>query len=639
MASLDRIITRDDTRTPDFVNDNQLVFRASFDANVNNVTVDDFVITGNSGATIRSLEGVNTAGGTNSQQYDIVVELANLPAFTGQIGIALAQNQDIVDAGNNTPVPTQAPTGRNDSYDLVGSAPPSTPSITSITRQNPGDATTGADSLTFRVTFSEDVQNVNADDFEVNGTTATVTAVVPVSNSIYDVTVSGGDLATLNGTVSLALAQGQNITSLLNVAVPVAAPTGSNETYAVAIDTTAPVLNSIERERPNAATTSDDVLVFQATFNEAVQNVDANDFVINGNTTATITDVTAVDGSTYNITVSGGNLASFNGSVGLDLANAQDITDLAGNDLTAGEPATDEVYTVSNRSRPTSKSGILTASKDVLEITQLGDAEALSFKLDLSNVSSSATLRIFDNNSGVIDSFSVIENKNNALPGFQPTFNLLSSELTNVTSIKVELEEKGVKSFGSFATSNDGSVSLVFEDKTQFNVNLSTIAPTANLLKGNDAEFIDLGNFTGEVTISGSIYREAALDNVVGFYKVGANGAVMDSMGNMLMPGDTGYQKVALDNRLDINLSGTNGKEETFNATLTAGMQLGIFIAVDGVDLDTAKAGDILFSYSGANAGGLDHIRQVGDNAFSAEDQVGLGDGDYNDILITYNIA
>lgn len=63
---------------------------------------------------------------------------------------------------------------------------------------------------------------------------------------------------------------------------------------------------------------------------------------------ATITDVTAISDSVYNITVSGGNLASFNGSVGIDLADNQNITDLVDNALPDGEPNIDESYIVAN---------------------------------------------------------------------------------------------------------------------------------------------------------------------------------------------------------------------------------------------------------------------------------------------------
>ena len=69
-------------------------------------------------------------------------------------------------------------------------------------------------------------------------------------------------------------------------------------------------------------------------------------------TTATVTGVNATSASTYELTVSGGDLADFNGTVGLDLAAGQDIADLVGNTLTTAEPAADETYSVANNQAP-----------------------------------------------------------------------------------------------------------------------------------------------------------------------------------------------------------------------------------------------------------------------------------------------
>ena len=80
-------------------------------------------------------------------------------------------------------------------------------------RQTPTSSPTNADSLTWRVTFSEAVSNVDAADFAVSGTTATVTAVAAVSGVTggYDVTASGGNLASVNATVTLTIAASHNI--------------------------------------------------------------------------------------------------------------------------------------------------------------------------------------------------------------------------------------------------------------------------------------------------------------------------------------------------------------------------------------------------------------------------------------------
>ena len=115
-------------------------------------------------------------------------------------------------------------------------------------------------------------------------------------------------------------------------------------------DTTAPTLVSIARQNPSTATTNADSLVFRAIFSEAVQNLqDATaDFTVHGTTTAAVTNVASVNATTFDITVSGGDLAGFNGTVGLDLAAGQNITDLLSLALPAGEPTVDELYTLDN---------------------------------------------------------------------------------------------------------------------------------------------------------------------------------------------------------------------------------------------------------------------------------------------------
>ncbi|MBW3096814.1 Ig-like domain-containing protein [Pseudohoeflea coraliihabitans] len=119
----------------------------------------------------------------------------------------------------------------------------------------------------------------------------------------------------------------------------------ANDTLVVT-DALAPALTAFARNTPSAETTNADTLVFDITFSEDVVNVTADDFDITGGTTAT--GALAGSGSAYTLTVSGGDLAEFNGTVGLDLAATQNIEDSAGNALPAGEPATDETYTLQN---------------------------------------------------------------------------------------------------------------------------------------------------------------------------------------------------------------------------------------------------------------------------------------------------
>ena len=104
------------------------------------------------------------------------------------------------------------------------------PTVTSITPQDPTSSPTNSDNLTWRVTFSEAVENVDPADFMVTGTTATLT-VTEVTNltGVYDVTASGGDLASVDGTVTLAFAGNQNIADPENNTLTATTPTGAND--------------------------------------------------------------------------------------------------------------------------------------------------------------------------------------------------------------------------------------------------------------------------------------------------------------------------------------------------------------------------------------------------------------------------
>ena len=643
MAVLERITRRDDINDPNFTADNRLVFRAIFTADVNNVTADDFNITGITGATIISVVSVNQG----IRLYDITVEVDNLPAFTGTIGLELADDQNIVNAVTSNPVPTAPPTDRNDTYQLTGTDPADTiaPAINSIERQTPGDAVTDADTLTFRVTFSEDVQNVDVADFVVNGdTTATVTGVTEVNDGVYDVVVSGGDLADFNGTVGLDLSNNQDIADLADNDLPAGEP-DIDEVYTVNNDDDpAPSIISFRRLTPNTATTSANTLVFQVTFDEGVQNVDANDFSINGGTTATITNVTAVSDSVYNITVSGGDLASFNGSVGLDLAGTQNITDLDDTALPNGEPDVDETYTVDNTTGPGGSSSELTVLVgNVLEITEIGSAQSLNLTINASSNVTIETVKVFStdadgNNRTQIGSFSVIEGS--VLPiEYTPGFSFGGDDIATGQFLQFEIEEIDLETnttvvrTATLTSISETEVSIDFGNGTELVTALADEAAVTNLLL-NDAAVIDLTGLTGQSEMTFTVYREAKNDNTVGFYVTDfADGRIIidDITGATISPGEEGYKEAALAKQLEVQLTGENNKVTTFNATIENGVFLSTYVVVDGVD---PSVGDVFFSHQGA--GSFDQIRQVGTNAFGVEDIIGGGDQDFNDLLIEF---
>jgi hypothetical protein len=208
------------------------------------------------------------------------------------------------------------------------------PDLQAFARQTPSVRETNADSLTFRATFDEAVENVGPDDFQVTGTSASITDVASVDPSTYDITVAGGDLASLDGPVGLDVAQAQDITDLAGNAFAGSEP-ATDETYLV--DTIAPSAESFSV----SSVTDAAGVTFDVAFDEKVQRVTAEDFNLSGNAGGDIAVSGSGRGSSLKVTVDN---VSGSGTLGLDLATDNDIADLAGNGLTGGEPATDEAY-------------------------------------------------------------------------------------------------------------------------------------------------------------------------------------------------------------------------------------------------------------------------------------------------------
>ncbi len=618
LSSFTRKIPNDATTTSDI-----LTFLATFSEDVNNVDAADFIVTGST-ATITAVTQLTPI------TYDITVTGGDLTDLNGTIGLDLAAGQDIIDAASNA-LPTDEPL--TDETYTVDNAP----LLTIIRRKTPNDAATSADSLLFQVTFNEAVQNVDAADFLVNGTTAaTITDVTQISPDVYDITVSGGDLADFNGTVGLDLAANQDITDTASNALPVGEPS-TDEIYTV---NNAPLINSIRRKTPNDATTSADSLIFQATFNEAVQNVDAADFLVNGSTTATITDVTQISPNVYDITVSGGDLADFNGTVGLDLAAGQNIIDSASNALSTDEPATDETYTLTNVSAEAQLTPVSDAA--VLEVTHLGSADTIRLEIEQVNIAEVGEILIFStdatgSNRTQIGNFSLLEG--GQLPAtYVPGLTVDSSEVTDGRYLQFELIVEGVIRVATMTSTSTTEISLEFGEGTIFKVELFNQTTTTNLLV-DDAIAIDLTGQVGNVNVNFTVYREAAMDSMVGLYTTDfADGGIITDVltGTILRPGDAGYQEAALAKQLNVQLTGQNGQVSTFATTITGGGYLATFLIADGI---SPAADNIYFSHAGVNASNNDHVKLLGDNIFGFEDMSGLGDQDYNDVVVEFAIA
>ena len=130
--------------------------------------------------------------------------------------------------------------------------------------------------------------------------------------------------------------------------------------------------------------------------------------------------------------------------------------------------------------------------------------------------------------------------------------------------------------------------------------------------------------------------KNTAYDSLIGFYRVlDAQGTVVDALGHSLRPGDPGYQSAALNAANVVNgLDGirvNEGSTSSINYAIsgvTNGMYLAPYASING---------QTSFAWSAANRDGLDHFKVLGPNRFGLEDQVGGGDGDFNDIVMQFS--
>ena len=109
--------------------------------------------------------------------------------------------------------------------------------------QTPATSPTNADSLTWRVSFSEAVTDIDNADFSVSGaglTTPTLSVAQDGNTNAWDVSVSGGNLNNYNGTITLSLASAQDITDIAGNALTSTLPGDASNTWV--LDNTAPTV-------------------------------------------------------------------------------------------------------------------------------------------------------------------------------------------------------------------------------------------------------------------------------------------------------------------------------------------------------------------------------------------------------------
>ena len=169
-----------------------------------------------------------SSGGTGSgSQYLVNVSAAR----DGTYNLDVTQDSGIADAADN-PLSSTTPTGADHTY-TVNTIPADTtaPTVASIVRSDPAEATTSERTLVFGVTFSEDVTGVDLSDFALSsgGTgTGSVTNLAG-SGSQYLVNVS----AAQDGTYNLDIVPNNDITDMASNPLGGTGPTGEDQPYTV----------------------------------------------------------------------------------------------------------------------------------------------------------------------------------------------------------------------------------------------------------------------------------------------------------------------------------------------------------------------------------------------------------------------
>lgn len=237
-----------------------------------------------------------------------------------------------------------------------------TASATGCLGSSPEYCNTG-DVVTIQVTFSEAVNVTGTPQLALNsGGTASYTSGSGTNILVFTYTIASGENASdldYTSTSALTLNGGTiqdaatNDATLTLPAPGASGSLGANED--IVVDTTAPTVSYFHRRSPLTSPTSSDTLQFEVDFNELIGgpgSIGADDFDIVGTpgTTATIIGVGVVNVSngTYYLDVSGGDLASYDGSVGISFSTSMSITDRAGNPVANTDPVDNETYTVDN---------------------------------------------------------------------------------------------------------------------------------------------------------------------------------------------------------------------------------------------------------------------------------------------------
>jgi len=148
----------------------------------------------------------------------------------------------------------------------------------------------------------------------------------------------------------------------------------------------------------------------------------------------------------------------------------------------------------------------------------------------------------------------------------------------------------------------------------------------------------DLTNFSGN--FKASVFKSAKYGTDLNFYvTLGDKGGVRDAVsGAILLPGDASYTKIAQSNIA--NLGTFAGEDEkTISILLKDHSAKGLHYAPIATVNDSIYGQQIYFAFAAANPDKKEHFKLGNDRTLAFEDMYNLGDGDFNDIKISFSKA
>ena len=306
------------------------------------------------------------------------------------------------------------------------------------------------------------------------------------------------------------------------------APSADSPTFSIFVDTIAPQVLSIERQQPAAVTITSAVssVVFRVTFSEDVSGVNPASFILTGPVAGTVEEITAVNGSVYDVTV---DALDGSGSLRLDLtAGGSGIGDVAANapaGYTGGQSYNRVVSTTGSGTWIRSESGGLWSDPDSWQdaVIPSGAAHNANFDaldlavtnrviLDSARTVNNLTFGDTDPSSAagwVIDNNGVLANAL-TLGGPVPTITVNDLGLAATATIDARL-------IGSSGLTKSGPGTLVLAGANTLTGSVITAGGTLRLAAGNlRASTVAINSAGARMEVDGASFTATGTTTITG---------------------------------------------------------------------------------------------------------------------------